>query len=68
MVDRPKPANPEWLKQVENAFGAYQLVPMTKTGERGIACQMHIEPESLSHLCQFSGKQIASIKKVGTVA
>lgn len=48
MVDRPKPADPEWLKEVEVTFGECHLVAMTATGERGIACQMQIETESLS--------------------
>lgn len=46
MVDRPKPANPGWLQEVENVFGEYSLVPMTTSGERGMACRMWIEPES----------------------
>ena len=40
MVDRPKPADPEWLSQVEKAFGEYQLVRMIQTGERGILCHV----------------------------
>ncbi len=36
MVDRPKPADPDGLKQVENAFSEYQIAPMTSTGERDI--------------------------------
>jgi hypothetical protein len=52
MVDRPKPADPDWLKQVENAFSEYQLVPMTSTGERGRACRMQIEPQSQTHLIE----------------
>jgi hypothetical protein len=34
MVDRPKPADPKWLKEVEVVFGAVQLVPMTASGEK----------------------------------
>ena len=36
MVDRPRPADPEWLKEVEATFGECHLVAMTATGERGI--------------------------------
>jgi hypothetical protein len=53
MVDRPKPVDPKWLSQVQTAFGEYQLVPMTVSGERGIVCQMHISPDSLQHLRQI---------------
>ena len=60
MVDRPRPADPEWLKRVENSFGEIQLVVMTAAGERGIACQMEIEQESLHHVRRFpSGKATA---------
>ena len=62
MIDRPKPADPRWLKRVENAFGESQLVPITAAGERGIACQMQMEPESLPHLRQFSTEKAAAIK------
>ena len=40
MVDRPKPADPEWLSRVKKAFGEYQLVRMIQTGERGILCHV----------------------------
>jgi hypothetical protein len=63
MVDRPQPVNPEWLKQVENTFGEYQLVPMTATGERGITCQMRVEPDSLFHLRQFPTEKAAAIEQ-----
>jgi len=62
MVDRPRPADPEWLKEVEAAFGEYQLVPMTASGERGIACQMLIEPDSLSHLHRFPSDKAVAIQ------
>ena len=62
MVDRPRPADPEWLKQLENSFGEYQLVAMTAAGERGIACQMQIEPESLPYLRQLPQEKAAAIK------
>ena len=43
MVDRPRPADPQWLADVEATFGECHLVAMTAAGERGIACQMQIE-------------------------
>jgi hypothetical protein len=61
MVDRPQPADPAWLAEVEDTFGACQLVPMTQTGERGIACQMVIEPESQTALRSFQTEQAAAI-------
>jgi hypothetical protein len=64
MVDRPRPVDQKWLKQVERNFGEYQLVPMTATGERGIVCRMNIEKESIMHLCQFSTEKADAIKKV----
>lgn len=53
MVDRPKPVDPEWLREIEMTFGDYQLAVMTASGERGIACQMQIKPDSLPYLRQF---------------
>ena len=54
MVDRPFPANPDWLECIYDAFGECDLVPMTARGERGLVCQMHIEPDSLQHLRRFA--------------
>jgi len=62
MVDRPTPVDPGWLQEVKITFGEYQLVPMTASGERGIACQMQIEPESLSYLRQYSGEKAAALQ------
>jgi hypothetical protein len=50
MVDRPFPADEEWLRGINETFGECRLVPMTATGERGLACQMEIDPESVEHL------------------
>jgi hypothetical protein len=50
MVDRPRMVDPVWLAEVEARFGGYELYVMTVTGERGIACQMQIEPASLPYL------------------
>jgi hypothetical protein len=54
MIDRPNPADPIWLKRVEETFGEYQLVPMTETDERGILCRMQFEPNSIPYLQQHS--------------
>ena len=62
MVDRPMPVDPGWLEEVKTTFGAYQLVPMTASGERGIVCQMQIEPDSLSYLRQYPGEKAAAIQ------
>lgn len=66
MVDRPRPVDPEWLKQVEDTFGECQLVPMTVTGERGIVCRMQIEPDSQKHLQQFTSMKSSGIKNALT--
>ena len=50
MVDRPQPVSHEWLQRIEATYGPYQLVPMTKTGERGILCQMRVMQESQRYL------------------
>jgi len=54
MVDRPFPANPSWLSRIADAYGECDLVPMTSTGERGLVCQMQIEPDSLQHLRRYA--------------
>ena len=50
MVDRPHPVDPAWLAEVKARYGAYQLVPMTATGEQGLLTQMRIQPDSVSLL------------------
>lgn len=50
MIDQPQPADPTWLAAVEATFGRYDLVAMTATGERGITCQMWIEPGSRGYI------------------
>ena len=62
MVDRPRPVDPEWLRDVEATFGECQLAPMTAAGERGIACLMQIEPESFPYLRRYPGEKAAAIK------
>ena len=62
MIDRPPQQNVDtWLQGVEEAFGAYQLVAMTATGERGIVCQMQIEAQSQPFLRQFPSDKAAAI-------
>lgn len=63
MVDRPNPVDPGWLRRVDEAFGEYQLVPMTATGERGILCRMQIEPDSIHHLQQHAFKKTFLIQE-----
>ena len=62
MVDRPTPVDPGWLEEVKTTFGEYQLVSMTATGERGIACQMQIEPNCIPHLRQYPGVKADAIQ------
>ena len=63
MVDRPTPVDPDWLKQVEHTFGEYHLIGMTAAGERGIACQMQIEPNSLPYLHRLPTAKAAAIEQ-----
>jgi len=63
MVDRPHPADPQWLAEVETTFGECCLVPMTPARERGIVCQMQIEPGSLPYLRRFPGEKAAAIQQ-----
>ena len=63
IVDRPNPVDPEWLRRVKDAFGDYQLLPMTTSGERGILCRMLIEPDSVQHLQSFPFKKATAIRE-----
>lgn len=62
MVDRPRPADPMWLREVETTFGECRLIPMTASGERGILCRMQIERDSLPYLQQFYDHKAAAIQ------
>lgn len=53
MVDRPHPADPAWLAELEHRYGDYQLWPMTATGERGLLAQMRVAANSLNYLSRF---------------
>ena len=55
MVGRPQRASRSWLARVERTYGKYDLHPMTKSGERGMACQMWIPEESLKHVGPLAG-------------
>jgi hypothetical protein len=52
MIDRPPQGVAEWLQTVEKAFGQCELLAMTASGDRGILCQMQIDPESQPY-CYF---------------
>jgi hypothetical protein len=54
IVDRPHTVDVEWLDQVRKHFGGYDLLPMTKKIEHGIACVMFIDADSIQYLRQFS--------------
>ena len=62
MIDHPRPADPQWLHDVEWVFGECQLAAMTAARERGIACRMQIEPDSLPHLRRFPGPMTTTIQ------
>jgi hypothetical protein len=62
MIDRPRTADPKWLREVEEAFGEYKLVEMTVQGERGITCRMQIYPGSLQYLRSSSSTKEDEIK------
>ena len=64
MVERPNPADPEWLKEVQDTFGECRLVAMAAAGERGLVCQMQIEPGSFPYLRRFPGEKAAAIRTV----
>ena len=62
IIDRPKPADPSWLKKVEDTFGECNLAPMVATGERGIFCRMQIEPGSKQFLRRYSSINTTGLK------
>ena len=62
IIDRPKPADPKWLKKVEDTFGECSLAPMVASGERGIFCRMQIEPESEKFLRRYSSINTRGLK------
>lgn len=62
MIDRPPQGVAEWLQIVEETFSQYELLAMTAAGERGILCQMQIEPESQPYLKRFPFDKAAAIE------
>lgn len=62
MVDRPSQGVTEWLNRVEEACGGYELVVMTASGERGLLCQMQVEPDSQPLLKRFPSSKAADIE------
>jgi len=62
MVDRPQPASVTWLGQVRERFGEAELVRMTRSGERGLACQMWIGEDSLTHVRPLAGAQTHALQ------
>jgi len=50
MIDRPFPASEVWLVSVGQEFGEVALYAMTVSHERGMACQMRIDTESLAYV------------------
>jgi hypothetical protein len=63
MVDRPRPTDPAWLMRVEQTFGDCRLVPMTASGDRGLACQMYIDEDSVPHLRPFPSEISTAIQQ-----
>lgn len=63
MVDRPSKADPEWLDEIERTYGEYQLAPMTAGGDRGIVCQLSVEPESQQYLRRGPSEKSREIKE-----
>ena len=63
MVDRPRPVDPAWLAEVRQTCGGYALVPMTRSGERGMICQMRIVEDSRVHLRVMRSAQREAIRQ-----
>lgn len=63
MVDRPRPVAADWLEEVHQTFGGYELVPMTQSGERGMVCQMRVVEESHVHLRVMRNRQSEAIRQ-----
>ena len=64
MVDRPQPVSRAWLLDLEDRFGPAELHPMTRTGERGLMCQMWISEASLPHVRPLQGMFTRSLRQV----
>lgn len=64
MIDRPQPANRQWLADVEATFGDLRLYEMTRQGDRGLLAQLHIRDESLSYVQEKHGPITAELERV----
>lgn len=63
MVDRPQPAAADWLEEIHQTFGEYELVAMTRDGSRGIVCQMRVVEESRVHLRVMRNLQSEALRQ-----
>jgi hypothetical protein len=63
IVDRPRPVAADWLEDIRQTFGGYELVPMTHSGERGMVCQMRIVEDSRVHLRVMRHAQREAIRQ-----
>ncbi len=64
VVDRPQPADPAWLGDVEETFGGYELLQVTEDGTRAVACQMYIEQSSRRYVHIVQAPLMADIEIV----
>ena len=64
VIDRPFPADPAWLQMVANLYGECRLAPVTDDGDRGLVCQMQIEPDSLAYVRQIPADKSVDIQQV----
>jgi hypothetical protein len=62
IVDKPRPADPDWLQSIADAFGECQLVPMTSAGERGLLCNMQIDGNSQEFIRRMPGTKADEIQ------
>ena len=63
MIDRPRPAAPAWLEEIQQIFGGYELVTMAQDGARGLVCQMRIVEDSRVHLRLMRHAQREAIRQ-----
>ena len=62
MVDRPQLADPAWLQEVLDTYGECLLYSMAAGGERGLACRMQIEPNSVPYLRREMGNKTEELQ------
>lgn len=63
MIDRPKPVSEAWLTELNGRYGPVELHPMTRTGERGVVCQMWIDEASRPFVRRLPGAFTGQIKQ-----